>query len=121
MNNTINNSNKNSTNDDSTVNEIINYTIKSINKMWFDDFELINNFPKYGNLPSIIWTNLLHFYNYLSSKFPDINDYFTPDTFNFLIIALDSFMLSNPSSNQISTFIKHFLHQSIYHFKLIGQ
>jgi hypothetical protein len=50
--------------------EIINYILKSFNKMWLDDFELINNFPKYGNLPSIIWTNLLHFNLYLSKKFP---------------------------------------------------
>lgn len=101
--------------------EIINYILKSFDKMWFDDFELINNFSKYGNLPSIVWTNLLHFHNYLSIKFPDIDNYFTPNTFNFLIIALDSFMLSNPSPNQISNFIKHFLHQSIYHFKLINE
>ena len=101
--------------------EIINYIIKSFNKMWLDDFELINNFSKYGNLPSIVWTNLLHIEFILLKKFPDLYTYFTKDTFNFLIIALDSFMLSNPSPNQISNFIKHFLHQSIHHFKLTNE
>jgi hypothetical protein len=99
--------------------EIINYILKSINKLWLDDFELINKFPKYGNLPSIVWTNLLYFNTYLNNKFP--NNSFTNDTFHYLTIALDSFMLSNPSPNQISNFIKNFLTETIHHFKLVNK
>lgn len=100
--------------------EIINYILKSLHKIWFDDFELINKFPKYGNLPSIVWNNLLYFNDYLITKFPE-HSYFTNDTFHYLTIALDSFMLSNPSPNQIFIFVKHFLKESIYHFKLINK
>lgn len=99
--------------------DIINYILKSFNKLWLDDFELINKFPKYGNLPSIVWNNLLYFNDYLNKKFQ--NNVFTDDTFHYLIIALDSFMLSNPSPNQISNFIKNFFKETIYHFKLINK
>ena len=99
--------------------EIINYILKSFRKMWLDDFELINNYPKYNNLPSIVWKNLLHYHYYLSSKFPEIDDYFSQNTFDFLIIALDSFILSNPLPNQILDFIQNFLIQIKFQIKFI--
>lgn len=97
---------------------IIEYMLKSLNKIWLNDFEYFKRSDN-NHIPVIVWKNLFHIDLYVIKKFPNCNKTLISNISHFWLISLTTFIDSNPTQIQIYNFSKKFLTESFNHFKYV--